>query len=352
MMKAKPTSSEVLDLLQDAGLTENEATVYKFLVENGGAATKDLIRKLRFRQPQIYDITAALERKHFINVLESRPKRFIPSSMEVLLDQRLKDLRDSRMLLLKWSASANGGETKQPAMWMSRDWESFVNNTANVIMKSKQSICMEATPAIAGEFQSAVEDSISKGVDSVLLVYGIDRRKYENECLKRDSKLFKEIRYLKPGQFFAAIGDTGGATFMPRAVTFRPPGERYGYVFKDSDVAWFLTHSFFVGWFKSEELFCRDIELPKRYDLHRLAVSDMIRLKGGKHGSRITATVGGITREGREMVELTGSVKGVVAQGDIVNFTLESGGKTYVIGGYDSIVEDIEASWVRIEKCM
>lgn len=346
-MAEKHTGAEILSLLQDAGLTENEAVVYRFLVENGAATTKDLLRKLRFRQPQVYDITTALERKHFLNVLETRPKKFIPESIEAILDQRLKDLKDNREVLLKWAATGNGDGTKQPAMWMSRNWESFLNNTASVILKSKRSLCMEATPGIVGEFQSAIAERDGGDMDSVLMVYGVERRKYESEFLKRDRKLFGEIRYVKPGQFFAVIGGLGAATFMPRAVTLRPVQERYGYVFKDSDVSWFLTHSFFTAWYKAERIYRSRPKFPKRYALQRLAVSDLLILgEEGREG--ITATVGGSFRKGGQKVELSGTVTGVVANDDVVNFTIESEGKRYVVGGYDAIMEDVVADWIVI----
>ncbi len=349
-MKDRAKDDEILRLLQDSGLTENEAAVYKFLVENGGATTKDLLRKLKFRQPQIYDITAVLERKHFLNVLESRPKRYLPANMEVILDQRLKDLKDNRETLLKWSASSTGVETNQPAMWLSRNWESFINNAAEIVRKARDTLCIESTPPIIRQLQSELGEGRRKRADSVLLVYGMSRNKYMSDYLKSDKKIFDEIRYLNLGQFFAVIGDAGGAAFMPRTISFKNAAERYGYVFRDSDVAWFLTHNFFNGWFKSERLYARPLELPKRHTMQRLAVSDMIQLRREDRSKRLNVTVEGTSRKDGEKINVTGTVTDIIAAEDIVNFTVVSDGREYVVGGYDAIVEDVEADWIEVNS--
>lgn len=338
----------MLKLLQNIGLSENEALVYKFLVEDGDATAKDLLRKLNLRQPQLYDITSGLERKHFINIQDSRPKKYIPIDAELILENISRELEKSRGELLSWVSSNKKERGDVPSMWFSRHWRSFVSNSQAVIAGANDTVCIESTPDILPEFSRVLSRRVKGGLKSVLLVFGVQKKRYEEEYLKRDSAFFNEIRYVELGQFFSIIGDVSGTTFMPRKIAFAPAEDRYGYVFNDVDMSWFLTHSFFNAWFTSEPLFQRTVSLPATYSLQRLAVSDMLKLIS--QGKKLKAIVRGRRRIEGSRVSIEGNVTGVNAGRDIVNFVVESGRHSFVVGGYDSMVEDIEAETIVIES--
>ena len=341
-------NSPMLKLLRSIGLSENESIVYKFLVEQGGATTKDLLRKLNLRQPQLYDITSGLERKNFINIQDSRPKLYIPIDAELILDNISRELEENRDELLNWAHSERKSRDNAPSMWFSRQWKSFVINSRSVIARANDTVCVESIPGMLPEFYGALSRRVKDGLKAVLLVFGIDRGRYEDEFLQRDSALFSEIRYAQLGQFFSIIGDVSGTTFMPRKIALLPAERRYGYVFNDADMSWFLTHSFFNAWYASGTLFQKKLHLPAKYSSQRLAVNDMLKLVS--HNRKITASVMGRRRIDGSLISLKGIVTDVKASPDIVNFTVESDGQKFVVGGYNSMVEDIEAEMITLES--
>ncbi len=348
MNRLRNDNGSMLKLLKSIGLSENESIVYKFLVEEGGATAKDLLRKLNLRQPQLYDITSGLERKNFINIQDSRPKLYIPNDAELILENISRELEANRDELISWAHSRVGSRKNAPTMWFSRQWGSFVINSRSVIARAKDTVCIESMPDMLPEFYGVLSRRVREGLKAVLLVFGVEKRRYVDEFLERDSELFTEIRYAELGQFFSIIGDVSGTTFMPRKIALMAPERRYGYVFNDVDMSWFFTHNFFSAWYASETLFQGKLTLPATYSLQRLAVNDLLKMATKKN--RISATVSGRRRIGGSPISIKGRVTDVKATADIVNFTIASDGHEFVVGGYNSMVEDIEAETITLES--
>lgn len=339
-------SDEILSLLGELGLSDNEALVYRYLVEKGGATTKELLRYLNLRQPQVYDIMSALSRKNFINVQESRPKRYIPVNLELLTQQKVNALLQGREKLIKWYSQIKH-KSDEPSMWMDRNWEGFLNNARDIILHSASDICIESNHEIFSTFTSELLKKKQEGVRILYLVFGEEERRYAERHLASDSRCCGEIRYHDPGQFFAVISDGKASAFMPRTGAFRSERQRYGYIFKDNDMAWFHAHNFFYAWYRAKMLYSEEIKLPALYLSHRIAVSDMLRLRDrGK--ADISVSVTGRSIADNSDITLDGRVVDITVDHDIVNFSVFARGERYSIGGYDTIVEDIEAKSIEI----
>ncbi|MBX8636064.1 MAG: hypothetical protein KIS30_06950 [Thermoplasmata archaeon] len=348
MKGLKDENGSMLKLLRSIGLSENESIVYKFLVEQGGATTKDLLRKLNLRQPQLYDITSGLERKNFINIQDSRPKLYLPIDAELILENISRELEENRDELLNWAHSGRKSRDNVPSMWFSRQWRGFVINSRSVIAKANDTVCIESMPNLLPEFYGTLSRRVKEGLKAVLLVFGVERKRYEDEFLQRDAALFSEIRYAELGQFFSIIGDVSGTTFMPRKIALLPTERRYGYVFNDVDMSWFLMHTFFNAWYASSTLFQRDLSIPATYSSQRLAVNDLLKLFSSE--KKVTVSVRGRRRIDDSLISIKGIVTDVKASPDVVNFTVESEGQKFVVGGYNSMVEDIEAEIIVLES--
>jgi sugar-specific transcriptional regulator TrmB len=347
LRKEDDGNGHVLRLLENIGLSENESKVYKYLVENGSAVSRDLLKELNLRQPQLYDIMASLERKQFINVQNSRPKVYLPVNTEVILENRTKDNETIKKELMNWVSSSSRSMTNVPAMWLSRNWNSFVNNTSEIIRSARKTLFLETPVEITDNFFKALESRLDEGIRSGLLIFGISADEYKNKFLKRDSRFFSEIRIAGIGQFFSAISDMDSSSFMPRRVALSREDERYGYILKDGNMSWFLLHNFFQEWFTSETVFSRPIKLPAVYSIQRIAVSDMIRLmnEGLKN---LSVRVSGKERKTGEHINIEGKLSDIDMDHDFVNFRLRCRNRDYTVGGYDSIAEDIEAETIEI----
>jgi len=337
----------VLKLLEGIGLSENESIVYKFLVESGGATTRDLLQKLNLRQPQLYDITSSLERKRFINIQQSRPKYYLPVNTEIILENRAKDIEQSRKELLEWAANSSSSSRRAPAMWISMNWKSFEGNTSEIIGSAEDSLYMETIPSILENFRTALGKAARKGVRMGLLVFGTGRKEYEENLLERDSRIFSEIRMTVPGQFFSTIADMSNSSFMPRKIAFENENRRYGYIFKDRDMSWFFLHNFFEEWFSAKTLYAAPLKIPAVYSIQRIAVNDVQRLMS-EGSTRIQVRVTGVDRRSGRRVLLEGRITEISLTQGIVNFSIRTDSRTYTIGGYDSIVEDIESDRIEI----
>jgi sugar-specific transcriptional regulator TrmB len=345
LKKEAQYDEEILRLLSELGLSENESMVYKYLVEKGGASTKELLRDLSLRQPQVYDIMSALSRKNFVSIQESRPKKYIPANLELIMERRMNSLLEGKQKLLKWFTSSRQ-KSSEPSMWMDRNWDGFINNARDIILNSTSDVCIESTHEIFTLLRSGLMDLKRKGVKVLLLVFGEKLEEYKKSGLEEDRMYCTEIRYHDPGQFFAVIADGRAAAFMPRTGAFRSEEERHGYIFKDNDVAWFLSHNFFYAWYRATPVYSEPVTVPCVYASHRIAVSDMLRL--WKNGRKLTVRVRGITTAGGKEIEVKGTVTKINTDHDVVNFTLVSDGKELTVGGYDTIVEDVEARSIEI----
>lgn len=341
---------EILRLLQDMGMTESEARVYKFVVENSGGTTRDILRTLSLRQPQLYDITSSLERKGFINVLEGRPKRYEPLGAEIIFREREEALSKNREIFLKW-ASGHGHDEhlERPAIWMSRNWKSFKTNCLEIIGHSKRLILFHTTMENLENFMDVLREKQRSGVRILLMLFNDDiQEKRLAEIAK--SGIFSDIRVLNMGQSMTLIGDEFLSTFMPRNVLMKENVEKYGYIFRDRDMTWFLTHHFFVGWFSANTVINPVLKPPLTYSIQRMALSDMQFLfQSGFRTVRLN--VKGIYRSNGKSLTANGVVSSINVDHDTVNFVMKTDeGKDLVVGGYDSKIEDLQASEIMITE--
>ncbi|MEM3851493.1 MAG: TrmB family transcriptional regulator [Methanomassiliicoccales archaeon] len=342
------TSRRILLLLQDLGLTENEAIVYKYLVENGGAITKEMLRDLNLRQPQLYDVISSLSRKNFVSIQESRPKRYIPANVDFILDKRARDIMEGREALHRWRSSIKLKRDNGPSMWVDRNWESFANNVRDIIAGAREQLCLEATPEIYNYFEEELIDRANEKTKIMILLFDRERRAslFRSQSLTHYS--FTYVRTIHPGQFFAAIADDKFAAFMPRTIAFREPQMRYGYIFKDNDMAWFISHNFFYAWYIAENITGNGPQIPARHTSHRLAMSDLLDLwKEGKHP---WVRIQGKRVADEKQIDIEGKVEKVTIEHTRVNFTVRTAEGEFTIGGYDSVCEDVEAHEIWILK--
>ena len=350
MKNSKPPQETVIEILQDMGMTELEATVYSFVFKNGGATSREMLRALNLRQPQLYDITSGLERKGFINVIVGRPQRYEAVNPEIIYENREENLKQMRGTFLEWvNKNTPAGHRNEPEIFISRNASGFLTNTLDIIKKAEHYIFIHTTLSYLGNFLDYLEEKSRRGIRIFLLLFDDDySEEHFNEIMKRN--IFSNVRYTRIGKFFAVISDESYSSFMPRNILLGEKSEQYGYIFKDDDMTWFLIHNFFSGWFISSVIDERIPEIPLEYDNQRIAITDILSLKS-KGAKDITVFIDGKYRKSGMPVTLNGSVSKININEDVVNFTIKGkDGKEISIGGFDSKIEDVIAHAITIEK--
>ncbi len=335
----------IVSILQDMGLTENEARLYMLLLSKGVLTAQDLLRNLSLRQPQLYDITASLERKGFINVIDERPKKFEPLMPEAVIESRELTLRKNREFFLRWANNAVKSRRENATLSSARNLKSVINNTIQIINEARDFLEIETTTELLDYFSESLINKAKSGIRTLLLLFGSRGEKMDESHIDMFDFL-QDVRFVSPGQFFAVIADESSSIFMPRNVALSSDGFRYGYVIRDRDMSWFISHNFFTGWYKGMEIKSSPVRLPATYKSQRIAVDDISKLLN--QGTEINCHLEGIHFNSGKKITLEGRIVRANIDSEIINFILESGGRTYSVGGYDSQVEDIQMLELKI----
>ena len=344
----KYDGDKITETLLDMGMTESESSVYKLLLLNAGATTRDILRELNLRQPQLYDIMSGLERKGFINVIEGRPKRYEAIDPEIIYREREISLHQNRETFLKWAID-NKRDTyeSKPEIWISRNMKNFKSNTLDLISRAKNFILIHTTLDDLENYFETLEEKSKQGVKILLLLFGSDPALTMDRGLQK-FRSFYDVRQVKVGRFFVVIADGSSSSFMPRNVLLGEKEDKYGYLFRDKDMTWFLTHNFFSAWFRGNIVKETIPNIPSRYENHRMALNDIQALNNAGIKNIEIQVIGTLRKKGKA-VSVKGKLIYLHIDDEILNFSMstEDGGNL-LIGGYDSNVEDIIASEVTI----
>lgn len=327
----------ILNVLQDLGLTENESKVYKILLENGEMATQDILRVVQIRQPNLYDVISSLERKGFLNILSGRPKRYQAMDPNSIIEAKEQALKKGREYFLKWATKVSGNRKENTAIINSPNLRNIINNCTQIINQAKNIIEIETNLELLKYLEEPLLNKSSDGVRVSLLLFS-----GHTFDLVKDSDILKyvhDVRYIRPGQFFAVISDEKTSVFMPRNVALMEGPNKYGYVAQDRDMTWFITHIYFNEWYGAQTLKEYDPVPPLTYSSQRILVSDLKNILP-RHKA-VYGELIGFERESNKEVKMNGEIINVNFDSKVIYFTFTTGGKKYTVGGYDSQIEDI-----------
>jgi len=329
--------ANIISILQDLGLTENESRVYILLLEYGSMAAQDILRYLPLRQPQLYDITSSLERKGFINVLLGRPKKYEAIDPEAVVEAREQILSRNRRYFLTWANRAMETRRETTALINAKNIRSVINNSIDLINETEKTLEIETTQELYAYIREPILRKIRDGCRVEILFFGtdVDLEKVQNQFTDLDV----DVRYVSPGQFFTVISDEKNSVFMPRSVAMNTDIERYGYVIRDKDMSWFITHNFFVGWYRGNRIKDHSVVAPYTYHSQRILISDLKRIFDQK--GRVHGVLEGIVRSTGDRFTSEGEISEINSDTEIINFVFRTDRGEYTVGGYDSQIEDI-----------
>ncbi|SMD30531.1 TrmB family transcriptional regulator [Picrophilus oshimae] len=334
--------SDIISVLQDMGLTENESRVYILLLEHGSMTAQDILNYLPLRQPQLYDVTAGLERKGFINILLGRPKKYEAIEPEAVVEAREQILNRNREYFLNWANIAIQNRHEKTALINAKNIKSVINNSIELINNANETLEIETTWELYNYIRDPIIRKLKGGCRIEIMFFGND---IKTEMIKNEfSGMEIDIKYIMPGQFFAVISDETNSVFMPRGVAMNINMERYGYIIKDRDMSWFITHNFFTGWYRAMEILKMPLIRPYKYSSQRILIGDL----KGLNGININGVLDGSFRLTGKRFHEQGSITGINLDSDVINFVFETKNGKFTVGGYDSQLEDVIMRYFNI----
>jgi len=339
---------DFIDSLTSLGLSRKEALVLGYLMMRGSATAKDIITDLSIHQPQLYNIMSSLIRKGFIFVQESKPKVYVAERPSIVLEKLEREFSRKKASILNAITKGYVSENlRRNVMWVTRGIDNVLNNSISLIQEASSELYIEAHVSMIQRLLKHIASSTSRGVKAYVLVYpSIDE--VTSTQLREAGAL--EVKVHPLGQFYLIVPDAQHSVFMPRMMSLEQGSNAYGYVFRDEFMSLFFLHYYFEGWRRSETKFRRELrvnDFPLIFRSHRFAVWEIMRAK--ENGLKIKVTVQGRLVKGGDRLTISGRPGKVRAEGDVVNFELDSNGNTFLVGGENSVLEDVEAERVIIE---
>jgi len=147
-------SENVRKALVEAGLTSSEIQAYATLIEWGGLTAKEVSRYANLPFSKIYQILNSLERKGWIETVESRPTRYYAkppmealSTVKLEMEEKIRTWEETIQRELQPLFEKKGLQEK-PDIWILRGEKAIISKIEEVVSKAKMEL-MVAVPAFA-----------------------------------------------------------------------------------------------------------------------------------------------------------------------------------------------------------
>lgn len=345
-------------ILKSLGLTDKEAEVYLAIYLKGSATVKDLLESLKnIYQPQLYNILSSLMRKGFIRASMSRPKVYRAINLETLFESRkilLDNLKEEAVRLAEGLRRVEEEiSDEETLVSLVKGYEGLGAAVLEVLAGAQVEVCAEIPTQVLVSIADILEKLLSRGVNVYLLAFP----EVPNQIISRLARYRTlKLRRSDLGSFLMVVADTKAAVYArrrfysPRKMPI-PETEVYGFYITERDLIWRLLNIFEKVWEKAEELVSWPLapeSYPKTFMWFGMGLLELEKLLS--RGFRPYVEVEGRSVRSREIVKVEGWVVDVTRSTYISNFTIDSGGKRFTVGGFDAEVEDLEAIKVIIKR--
>lgn len=349
---------DLVDVLEDAGLSPYQAEAYVTLLELGNATATDVADACDVPDPRIYDVLRDLESKGYIETYQQDSLTARAHDPGVVLD----DLR-SRSSQYLTAAEEIEERWHQPAVAehevsIVKRFDTVMNRAREIIDNAENQIQIGTN---VEQFR-ALEDSLVEARERDVNIKLSLCTEVDSDELPPEETLAKactEARHRNIPTPFLVLVDRTWTCFAPHSESVN----EYGVLVSDR------THTYIFHWFFLTCLWEiwdtvyteRTAETPTTYVDLRHAVRDVDPLL--ENGATIRATVVGYETGSKAAVELEGIVKRIEYTGDAVgreeqiplsqlagrvSLILETADGEFEIGGWGAVVEEIEAAEITI----
>ncbi|WP_461866724.1 TrmB family transcriptional regulator [Thermococcus sp.] len=332
---------ELRALMKDLGLNEYEVRAYLTLIKRGALTAGELATLSKVPQPRIYDVIRTLMSKGFVTTSGSRPKKVIPVEPARVLDA-MKERYEQKISLVREE--------------LEKLYTPIEETETVLVVKSKITL----------------EDYIKKAIQNVKLHLSIAAplpiiEKFEEELRKKQKaeihifaygkgdvpKVGRTVKIREVGDPLIVIQDRELGIYAPYDALTTSGSSLYGYalIIEDQNLLFMFDRYFYhVLWPTGKTIYHeeRKLELPREYLRIRELVEDIknFNLVGYK------VEVFGKFVKTRKTAHITGRIAGFFeSEGKVIsNITIETfNGKRYVVGGWNSSLEDIEAERIILK---
>lgn len=350
-------TDDLIQVLEDAGLSPYQAEAFVTLLELGNASATDVADACDVPDPRIYDVLRDLEAKGYIETYQQdslTARAHDPN--EVLEDLRSRSsqyLTAAEEIEERWNQPA----VAEHEVSIVKRFDTVMNRAREIIEDAENQIQIGANLEQFRALEDALVAARDRGVH-VKLSLCLD----ESASLPSDDELARattEARHCTVPSPFLVLVDRHWTCFAPHDQSVND----YGVIVSDRTHA-YVFHWYFLTclWEVWETIYtCRSPETPTTYADLRNCVRDIDPLL--EDGATISATVVGSDTETANAVELDGVVTGVTYAGDgvsrdqqlplsqlagQVSITLETDDGPVEVGGWGAVIEDVEATEITI----
>ncbi|SFS06797.1 transcriptional regulator [Halomicrobium zhouii] len=351
--------SELIQILEDAGLSPYQSEAYVTLLALGNASATDVADACDVPDPRIYDVLRDLEAKGYVETYQQDSLTARAHDPDVVLD----DLRSRSSEYLD-AAEEIEERWNEPAV---TEHEVSIVKRFDTVMNRAKTLVGDAETQIqfAGhvdQFRSMTEELAAaheRGVTVKISLWS-DEGKGDLPDEAALEGVCTEARYRDLPSPFVVIVDRTSTSFAPNQ---RSTNE-YGVLVSDRTYT-FVFHWFFLTalWESWDTIYtARTADTPTTYVDIRYAVRDLETLLN--EGATVEVTVQGYEMETNDPTEVHGVVTDVTFSGDPtendqqlplshlagrVSLTVDTGSDVVDVGGWGAILEEIEAESITID---
>ncbi|TKX55832.1 TrmB family transcriptional regulator [Halorubrum sp. SP3] len=342
----------LISTLEDAGLSPYQAAVYVALLDLGTASATSVADASDIPNARVYDVIDALAEREYIEKYEQGTLKARAHSPAVVLD----DLRD-RADRLESAADEIEDRWEQPPLEKStasivKQFQTVIDRARLFIEQAETRVYVSVTPEQLEQLREPLKRAHERGVAVHVLVY--TESAGDPPTAESVSGICHEARYRGlPAPFVASV-DRQSACFShhPDAVN------QYGVLVNDEEYT-FVFHWFFMTclWAHGTPIYSeRQETLPIEYVDIRQFIREARPLFESE--ATVTVRVEGTNLATGEPRTVTGTVEGVqsVVGGEEsdpqiagqVTLIVDTGHERVRIGGWNAVVEDVEATRIVV----
>jgi len=350
---------DLIEVLEDAGLSPYQAEAYVTLLELGNASATDIADACDVPDPRIYDVLRDLESKGYIETYQQDSLTARAHDPERVLD----DLR-SRSSEYLTAAEEIEDRWNQPAVAdhevsIVKRFDTVMNRAREIIDNAENQIQIGVNVKQFRALEDALVDARDRGVH-VKLSLCTEPDDGELPTEEELSLVCTEARHRDIPSPFLVLVDRRWTCFAPHSNSVN----EYGVLVSDR------THTYVFHWYFLTCLWeiwdtvytLRTPETPTTYVDLRHCVRDVDPLLD--EGATITATVEGFETDSNETVTISGRIVRVNYSGETVgrdqqlplsqlagrvSITLETDDGPIDVGGWGAVIEEVEAANITIE---
>jgi sugar-specific transcriptional regulator TrmB len=351
-------TAELRAALEEAGLSQYQAETYNTLLQLGAASATEIADACAVPTARIYDVLRDLEAKGYIETYEQDSLHARARDP----DEVLSDLRN-RASLLTEAAEEIEERWQEPAVdthkvSIVKRFDTVFDRAAALIREAQSEVQLAVTPEQFASLRPALQHAFDNGAIVKLSIHSDDRASMP-DVSEFDGVVTEVRRRTLPTPFITLV-DRTNTCFAPHADSLN----QYGVLVDDYTLT-YVFHWYFLTclWEVWETIYSsRSASLPQDYSDIRQCVREIEPLLSD--GARIRVAIDGFETATNESISFVGDVIDVEYSGATsadgtpalsqlagqVSLTVVADGRAYSVGGWGSVLEDVEATRITVRE--